>query len=163
MCKCNKYDLRRTWWPGSTRFRSLPRRVYVTPLCKSPRSKKMWVKPEGNPEMVLEKETLEISYDHMPAPSMRVMDFCTNLLTIDSLPLKRGSNILEKLIPDLTQVDLNCTGCGLSCGLCCIIQVSFADWRNYVHGKPAISNTSSYQPFLEATSCLNLSWIITKY
>lgn len=70
-------------------FRSLPRRVYVTPLCKSPRSKKMWVKPEGNPEMVLEKETLEISYDHMPAPSMRVMDFCTNLLTIDSPPPKK--------------------------------------------------------------------------
>lgn len=61
-----------------------------------------------------------------PALSMRIMDFCTNLPTIDSPPprKKRGPNILEKLLPDLIQVDLSGTRYGLSCGLCSIILVN---------------------------------------
>lgn len=141
-------------WPQKnmvTRFRSLSRRVYVTPLCKPPRSIKMWVKPKGNPEMVVEKETLEISYDRMASSIYESNEFLHKSSYHKFSPHKRGSNILQKLLPDLIQVDLSCT----RCGLCSIIQVSLAIEEIRFMGNLLFLTPPAINPFWK----LHLVWI----
>lgn len=102
-----------------TKVRSLSRRVYVTPLCKLPRSIKMWAKPERNSEMVVEKETLEINYDCITSFIYESNGFLHKSSYHRFFPPKRGLNILKKLLPDLIQVNLSSTGmdCLVDCAL----------------------------------------------
>lgn len=70
----------------------------------------MWGKAERNPEVVGGEETLNISFGLWPVPSVRVVVFCTYLPLIVCFAClffsqKRGSSILEKLLPKFIQVD----------------------------------------------------------